>query len=102
MASSVIKSPNVYGDSRIHQTASLTHDFNVPNDSCNLFISSSTGASRLYIGVLFKAAGNITVQDIVKGSNVTTSVNGNTFTITYDISQGCDVRIVNARGDLIT
>jgi len=92
----------VTGDKKIHQTTAASHQFTVPDNSFNLFLFASSGGSRTYIASVYKATGDITLNEIIKGNNVTASTSGSTLTITLDAAYSCDVRTVNVYGNSIT
>ena len=86
----------------ITRTSAASHIFTVPDNSCNLFVFEGNGGSRMYSALVYRAAGNVTLDEITKGSGISdVTTSGNTFTITPASANTCIVRVFNIAGDVI-
>lgn len=86
----------------ITRTASASHTFTVPDNSCNLFIFEGNGGSRLYMALVYRALGSVTLEEIVKASGISdVTTSNNMFTITPASTNSCIVRVFNIAGDVI-
>lgn len=86
----------------INRTSSASHTFTVPDNSCNLFIFEGNGGSRLYMALVYRAVGGVTLEEIIKASGISdVTTSSNTFTITPASTSACIVRVFNIAGDVI-
>lgn len=91
-------------DQLIERTAAASHSFNIPTGSCNLFMFEGNGGSRIWAGIIYRALGTITIDELYKGTGIT-DVSGDSngvLTITPASSNSCVVRTVHVAGDPIT
>lgn len=86
-----------------HNTASISHSYTIPENSHNLILFDGNGGSRNYVANIYRSTGNITIDEIVKGSGIdSVSASGATLTITMTAAGYGRLRTVHVIGDPIT
>lgn len=92
-------------DEILYQASAASHTFNFANSSRNVIIHTGDGVTRTYIAMIYSATnGTITVNEILKGTNVTgvDISQANKVTITMGSASAVYMRVINIRGDLPT
>lgn len=92
-------------DYNITHTAATNHTYTMGagRGACLLMVAGS-GGSRYWIGYVFRAgaSNNLSIGEIAKGSNTSTSVSGGTLTITFDSNTATDARVIHITGEKLT